>query len=119
MAWSATGSRHLARRARPASPTYLLRSWGTNPAWHKEQLDEYSIECHERIFHPVARNRAGGSSDVLVDSTRTLGEPFHLYRATGRRRCFFIRLRDQHGSHTEPHRRIAARPGAAARITHH
>src|SRR5438552_2342 len=121
-----SNSPQLAKCARPASPIYSWRWWVTNPAWHKERLNEYSneysIECHDRAFHPLARNaggRVGSSSDVLVDSTRTLGEPFDLHRATGRRRRLFIRLRDQHDYYAAPHRRIAARPGATARFTRH
>src|SRR5260370_30505542 len=114
--------RRWARCAHLALPTCLLRWWVTNPAWQKERLNEYSIECHNRTFHPVARNaggRVGSSSDVLVDSTRALGEPFDLHRATGCRHRLFVRLRDQHGYYVAPHRRITARPGATARFTRH
>ena len=51
-----------------------------------------------------AGSRSGSPSDVLVGSTRIVGEPFDLHRATGRGRCFSLRLRDQHAYSAAAHR---------------
>src|SRR5260370_33326039 len=77
--------RRWARCAHLALLTCLLRWWVTNPAWHRERLNEYAIECHNRTFHPVAghagsRDRA--SSDVLADATRALGCSCDQHRPT-------------------------------------
>src|ERR1019366_1156068 len=68
------------------------------PARHKEQLDEYSIECHERVLR-LAENRArihvGHSAHVLVDATRIVGEPFDLRCAAGGRWSRSVRLLSQ------------------------
>src|ERR1019366_6313237 len=70
----------------------------TRPARHKEQLDEYSIECHERVLR-LAENRTrihvGHSAHVLVDATRIVGEPFDLRCAAGGRWSRSVRLLSQ------------------------
>ena len=44
--WIASNSLRLAKCVRPASPTCSLQSWAIRPVRPKEQLDDYSIECH-------------------------------------------------------------------------
>src|SRR6266478_4943589 len=89
--------------ADPASPTCSLPCWeirpAIRPARHKEQLDEYSIQCYARVLR-LAENRArgpvGDSATVLVGEAGVVGEPFHLYRAAGRRRRHLVRFFDRH-----------------------
>src|SRR5882762_2863280 len=86
---------------------------------HKESLNEYSIERFARVLRLAwnpSRAHVDDPAAVLVDTTRTLGEPFDLHRAPGRRGRLFIRLRDQPAFFAASHRHIAARLGATARI---
>src|SRR5580704_6310915 len=103
----ASNSPHSASCAHPALPTCSSPSWATRPARPKEQPDEYPIECRAGVFAQLAGNRdralVSDAAPVLVDTTRNLGEPFHLCRATGHRRRLSARLRDQRDLAAEQH----------------
>src|SRR3984893_15104518 len=108
-------SPRLATSARPALPTFSLRYWkisrGARP--HREQLDHHPIKCHARILR-LAENRTCCHVDdpatVLVGAARTMGVPFHLLRAAGRRHCLSARFFHQHGLSAAPDaRRMAPR----------
>src|SRR3984893_18833879 len=108
-----TKSPRLATCARPALPTCSLRCWkisrGTRP--HREQLDEHPIKCHARILR-LAENRTrchgGDPATVLVGAARTMGVPFHLLRAAGRRPFLSAWLFLQHGLSAAPDARHMA-----------
>ena len=60
-------------------------------AGHKERLDEYSIRTPCPSLRSTRRRSrpqliVGDPAAVLVGAARIVGEPFHLYRAAGRRR---------------------------------
>ena len=64
------------------------------PARRKERRDEHSIERHVRRLRSksagdCARGHLADPAPVLVGAARTVGEPFDLYRAAGRRRRYF------------------------------
>src|ERR1700680_328714 len=111
-----SNSPHLVTCARPASPTCSLPCWeislAIRSASYKEWLNEYSIERRARVSVRAEGTRARGhvsnSAHVLVGAKRIVGEPFHLYRAAGRRRRHSVRLPDRHDWSCD----VGARPGA-------